>query len=141
MLLTTRYEITTTKVEYTHEMKALDSDKSWQLFLKIVDKFTCNENKFSKDLERKGREMLKKCEGLPVAIIDDGREKAKQRLLGIEWEELFYSIDLSKTLKLLEPMYNSLDEQLKSQSPTKIRRNNRKRYFLFFELFYNSLCL
>ncbi|XP_047947185.1 probable disease resistance protein At1g58602 isoform X2 [Salvia hispanica] len=99
---------------YTHEMKALDSDKSWRLFLKTVDKFTSVENKFTKELERKGREMLKKCGGLPLAIIDVGREKAKQRLLGIEWEELFDSIDLCETLKKLEPMYNSLDGQLKS---------------------------
>ncbi|XP_047947186.1 probable disease resistance protein At1g58602 [Salvia hispanica] len=95
-------------------MKALDSDKSWQLFLKTVNKITSVENKFTKELERKGKEMLKKCGGLPLALIDVGREKAKQRLLGIEWEELFDSIDLSKTLKLLEPMNNGLDEQLKS---------------------------
>ncbi|XP_047949721.1 disease resistance RPP8-like protein 3 [Salvia hispanica] len=78
-----------------------------------IDKITSVENKFTKELERKGREMLKKCGGLPIAIIDVGREKAKQRLLGIEWEELFDSIDLSKTLKLLEPMYLELDENLK----------------------------
>ncbi|XP_047947183.1 disease resistance RPP8-like protein 3 [Salvia hispanica] len=99
---------------YTHEMKALDSDKSWQLFLQTINKFTSDDNKFSKELERKAKEMLKKCGGLPIAIIDVGREKAKQRLLGIEWDELFDSIDLSKTLKLLEPMYLELDEDMKS---------------------------
>ncbi|XP_047949643.1 disease resistance protein RPP8-like [Salvia hispanica] len=90
--------------------KALDSDKSWQLFLKTIDKFTSEKNKFSKDLERKGKEMLKKCWGLPMAIIDVARQKAKQRLSGIEWEELFDSIDLSESLKKLEPMYDELDE-------------------------------
>ncbi|XP_047949723.1 disease resistance RPP8-like protein 3 [Salvia hispanica] len=114
LLITSCHQIHLQQLCHTHEMKALDFDKSWQLFLKTVDKITSVKNKFTKELERKGREMLKKCGGLPLAIIDVGREKAKQRLLGIEWDELFDSIDLSKTLKLLEPMYNSLDEQLKS---------------------------
>ncbi|XP_047971729.1 disease resistance RPP8-like protein 3 [Salvia hispanica] len=100
-------------VFYTHEMKPLDSDKSWQLFLNVL---FCGDNfvhKLPKHLERKGKEMLKKCGGLPMAIIDAGRQKAKQRLEGIGWEELFDSIDLSESLKLLEPMYHELDEELK----------------------------
>ncbi|XP_047952505.1 probable disease resistance protein At1g58602 [Salvia hispanica] len=94
-------------------MKALDSDKSWQLFLKTVDKITSVENRFSKNLEKKGKEMLKKCWGLPIAIIDVARQKAKQRLSGMAWEEIFDSIDLSESLKLLEPMYFELEEVLK----------------------------
>ncbi|XP_047947708.1 disease resistance RPP8-like protein 3 [Salvia hispanica] len=113
LLLTSCNAITATKVDYTHEMKALDSDKSWKLFLKTVNKFTSDENKFSKELEKKGKEMLKKCGGLPIAIIDVARQKAKQRLSGIEWEELFDSIDLSESLKLLEPMYHQLEERIK----------------------------
>ncbi|XP_047949663.1 putative disease resistance RPP13-like protein 3 [Salvia hispanica] len=113
LLLTSRYDITTTKVEYTHEMKALNSDKSWQLFSKTINKYTSNENKFSKELEKKGKEMLKKCGGLPMAIIDVARQKAKQRLSGIDWEELFDSIDLCESLKLLEPMYHQLEERIK----------------------------
>ncbi|KAG6406977.1 hypothetical protein SASPL_129957 [Salvia splendens] len=114
LLLTSRYKIERINIGYTHEMKALDSDKSWKLFLKTIDKFTSVENKFSKDLERKGREMLKKCWGLPIAIINVGRHKAKQRLSGIEWEQLFDSIDLRESLKILEPMYRNLDETLKA---------------------------
>ncbi|XP_047945620.1 probable disease resistance protein At1g58602 isoform X2 [Salvia hispanica] len=73
------------------------------------------ENKFTKELEKKGKEMLKKCWGLPMAITDVARQKAKQRLLGIEWEKLFDSIDLSEPLKLLEPMYHQLEELIKPQ--------------------------
>ncbi|XP_047945265.1 putative disease resistance RPP13-like protein 3 [Salvia hispanica] len=109
MLITCHYKLSG-DIFYTHEMKALDSDKSWQLFLKTIDTLTNDESKFSKELERKAKEMLKKCGGLPLAIIDVGRQKAKQRLAGIEWEEIFDSIDLSETLKLLEPMYHDLDE-------------------------------
>ncbi|XP_047951839.1 putative disease resistance RPP13-like protein 3 isoform X2 [Salvia hispanica] len=101
------------EIFYTHEVKSLDSDKSWQLFSKTFDKFTSEENKFSKELERKGREMLKKCWGLPLAIVNVARDKARQRLAGMKLEELFDSIDLSETLKLLEPMYHKLDEELK----------------------------
>ncbi|XP_042010504.1 disease resistance RPP8-like protein 3 [Salvia splendens] len=50
--------------------------------------------------------------GVPIAIIDVGRQKAKERLSGIEWEEVFDSIDLSESLKKLEPMYHELDEEL-----------------------------
>ena len=48
----------------------MDSDKSWQLFLQTINKFTSDDNKFSNDLEKKAKEMLKKCGGL-------------QRLLGL----------------------------------------------------------
>ncbi|XP_047946696.1 probable disease resistance protein At1g58602 [Salvia hispanica] len=111
-LWTSRF--TTNIDDCIHNMKALDSDKSWQLFLKTIDKFISDEHKFTKELERKGKEMLKKCGGLPLAIIDVARQKAKQRLLGIEWEELFDSIDLSESLKKLEPMYDELDEDIKA---------------------------
>ncbi|XP_047946452.1 putative disease resistance RPP13-like protein 3 [Salvia hispanica] len=113
LLTTSRYQITEDDF-YTHEMKPLDSKKSWQLFSKTIDKFTSDENKFSKELERKAKDMLKKCGGLPLAIIDVARQKAKQRLSGIEWEELFDSIDLGELLKLFEPVYHSLDDQLKA---------------------------
>ncbi|XP_047952914.1 probable disease resistance protein At1g58602 [Salvia hispanica] len=114
LLLTSRYKIRTIDVHYyTYEMKVLDSDKSWKLFLKTVDKITSVENRFSKNLEKKGREMLKKCWGLPIAIKHVARQKAKQRLLGMAWEELFDSIDLSESLKLLEPMYFELEEEFK----------------------------
>ena len=36
-----------------------------------------------------------------------------RRFSGIEWEQLFDSIDLSESVKLLEPMYHKLDEELK----------------------------
>ncbi|XP_047949669.1 probable disease resistance protein At1g58602 [Salvia hispanica] len=112
LLATSRYKFSRMHAD-TYEMKALDSDKSWQLFMKTFDKFTSDENKFPKVMERKGKEMLKKCGGLPIAIIDVARQKANQRLSGVEWEQLFDSIDLSESLKLLEPMYLEMEEELK----------------------------
>ncbi|XP_047951724.1 probable disease resistance protein At1g58602 [Salvia hispanica] len=127
LLFTSRYLINE-EFFYTHEMKSLDSDQSWQLFINKIDKFTSSENKFSKELERKGREMLKKCWGLPIAIIDVARQKAKQRLLGREWEELFDSIDFGEILKFLEPMYQELDEEMKP-------------YFLHMSLFKENVIM
>ncbi|XP_047946678.1 disease resistance RPP8-like protein 3 [Salvia hispanica] len=97
----------------THKMKSLDSEKSWRLFSKTFDKYTGVENIFSNDMKKKGKEMLEKCWGLPISIINVGKQKAKQRNSGIEWEQLFDSVDLSESLKLLEPMYRGLDEELK----------------------------
>ncbi|XP_047945604.1 disease resistance protein RPP13-like isoform X2 [Salvia hispanica] len=117
LLLISRHEIISEDLYYTHEMKALDSDNSWKLFIQTLfhgDRFATDKLKFSKDLEHKAKEMLKKCWGLPIAIIDVARQKAKQRLSGIEWEQLFDSIDLDKTLKRLEPMYDELEEKLKA---------------------------
>ncbi|XP_047946244.1 putative disease resistance RPP13-like protein 3 [Salvia hispanica] len=114
ILCTSRYEVE--GIYHNHNVQPLDSDKSWQLFLNTIfpgDTFASGKKEFSKELERKGKEMLKKCGGLPPAIIDVARQKAKQRLSGIAWEELFDSVDLSKSLKLLEPMYQTLGEELK----------------------------
>ncbi|XP_047947285.1 disease resistance protein RPP8-like [Salvia hispanica] len=113
LLITSRHQILG-EVYTTNEIKPLDSEKSWQLFSKTFDKCTGVENIFSNDMKRKGKEMLAKCWGLPLAIINVARQKAKQRLSGIEWEKLFDSVDLSESLKLLEPMYDNLDEELKA---------------------------
>ncbi|XP_047950518.1 probable disease resistance protein RF9 [Salvia hispanica] len=114
LMFTSRYVIENACIHYAHEMKALESDKSWQLFFRTINKIINDEkNKFSKELERKGKEMLKQCGGLPIAIIDVARQKANQRLLGMEWEEIFESIDLGRLLKLVEPMYHKLDTEVK----------------------------
>lgn len=65
----------------------MDAVSSWQLFLKTI--FIGNENKFPKQLEEKGREILNtQCCGLPLAIKDVGRQLAEKRALGSEWEDL-----------------------------------------------------
>ncbi|KAH6788445.1 hypothetical protein C2S51_003451 [Perilla frutescens var. frutescens] len=100
-----------------HEMKNLDDDKSWQLLLKAALYGSCDDEKFPKQLERRGRQMLRKCHGLPLAIKEVGRQWAKKRRSGSEWEQIVKSsmdVDLSETLAALEPTYLKLDSHMKS---------------------------
>ncbi|XP_057803009.1 disease resistance RPP8-like protein 3 [Salvia miltiorrhiza] len=98
-------------------MKPLDSKKSWQLFLKTINhgnKLT-GEHKFPKSLEPKGKQMLRKCDGLPLAIKEVGKQLVEKKLSGgSEWEQLLESVDFGSTLKLLEPFYHKLDPELES---------------------------
>lgn len=113
MLLTSRSQDIQAAIHYTHVMKTLDSDKSWQLFCKTIFSGT-DERKFPKHLERKGREILAKCSGVPLAINEIGNQIAKKRQSGSEWEKVLDSIDFGATLDLLELSYQKLDPQVKS---------------------------
>ncbi|XP_057802298.1 probable disease resistance protein At1g58602 isoform X2 [Salvia miltiorrhiza] len=100
-----------------HHMKPLDSKKSWQLFLKTINhgnKLT-GEHKFPMKLEHMGKQMLRKCGGLPLAIKEVGKQLAEKKVSGeSEWEQLLESVDFGSTLKLLEPFYHKLDPELES---------------------------
>ncbi|XP_057802123.1 disease resistance RPP8-like protein 3 [Salvia miltiorrhiza] len=98
-----------------HQMKPLDSNKSWQLFLETINhgnKLT-GEHKFPMDLKHMGKQLLKKCGGLPLAIKEVGKQLVEQKVSGVsEWEQLLESFDFGSTLKLLEPFYHKLDPKL-----------------------------
>ncbi|KAH6778825.1 hypothetical protein C2S52_010062 [Perilla frutescens var. hirtella] len=101
----------------THEMKNLDNDKSWHLLLKTALYGSSDDEKFPKQLERRGREMLRKCHGLPLAIKEVGRQWAEKRRSGSEWEQIVESsmdLDLSETLAALESTYLKWDPHVKS---------------------------
>ncbi|XP_057802988.1 disease resistance RPP8-like protein 3 [Salvia miltiorrhiza] len=100
-----------------HEMKTLDSKKSWQLFLKTINHGNklMGEHKFPMKFERMGKQMLRKCGGLPLAIKEVGKQLVEKKLSRRgEWEQLLESVDFGSTLKLLEPFYNKLDPKLDS---------------------------
>ncbi|XP_057802322.1 putative disease resistance RPP13-like protein 3 isoform X2 [Salvia miltiorrhiza] len=103
--------------ENVHKMKPLDSKKSWQLFLKTINhgnKLT-GDHKFPMNLEHMGKQMLRKCGGLPLAIKEVGKQLAEKKVSGgSEWEQLLESVDFDSTLKLLEPFYHKLDPKLDS---------------------------
>ncbi|XP_057802126.1 disease resistance RPP8-like protein 3 [Salvia miltiorrhiza] len=100
-----------------HHMKPLDSNKSWQLFLKTINhgnKLT-GEHKFPMSLVQEGKQMLRKCDGLPLAIKEVGKQLAEKKVSrGSEWEQLLESVDFGPILKLLEPFYHKLDPKLES---------------------------
>ncbi|XP_057802985.1 disease resistance RPP8-like protein 3 [Salvia miltiorrhiza] len=100
-----------------YKMKFLDSKNSWQLFLKTINhgnKLT-GEHKFPMHLEHMGKQMLRKCGGLPLAIKEVAKQLAEKKVSGgSEWEQLLESVDFGSTLKLLEPFYLQLDPKLQS---------------------------
>lgn len=64
LLVTTRNKYIATYGRYTHdEMKLLDPEKSWELLLMKALIDGCSE-----ELEPIGREIVKRCNGLPLAI-------------------------------------------------------------------------
>ncbi|KAL1552123.1 putative disease resistance protein [Salvia divinorum] len=102
-------------------MKLLDSEKSWELFLKKA--FINNTNgTCPKELERIGRQILLKCDGLPLAIsvagglLVDAQDKSG-------WQQVLDQINSSSNipennvpniLDILELSYQNLSPQLKS---------------------------
>ncbi|XP_012830046.1 PREDICTED: probable disease resistance RPP8-like protein 2 [Erythranthe guttata] len=71
LLLTSRDRNITKHARYIHEMKLLDSKESWKLLMKkaFIDN---NEGKCPEDLYDIGRDVLRKRDGLPLAIFVGG---------------------------------------------------------------------
>ncbi|KAL7153566.1 hypothetical protein ABFS83_04G177800 [Erythranthe nasuta] len=102
----------------TIQIPLLDEDQSWKLLREIV--FTRRES-CSKELEKIGRKIAKKCEGLPLAIIEVGKLLRKIHKTVEKWktvaeneDPLTITIDddtpLSKALLL---SYDMLPQYLK----------------------------
>ncbi|XP_057802158.1 probable disease resistance protein RF9 [Salvia miltiorrhiza] len=114
---TTQVDIKVYDANVYYKMKPLDSKKSWQLFMRTINhgnKLT-GDHKFPMSLEYMGKQMLRKCDGLPLAIKEVGKHLVEKKLSGgSEWEQLLESVDFGSTLKLLEPFYHKLDPKLES---------------------------
>ncbi|KAL1552107.1 disease susceptibility protein LOV1-like [Salvia divinorum] len=115
LILTTRNKIVAKHDQYVLKMKLLDPKKSWELFLKkafINTKGTCPE-----ELESIGRQILEKCDGLPLAIsvvgglLVDAQHKRR-------WQEVLDQIDSNisenNVPNILGLSYQNLSPQLKS---------------------------
>lgn len=68
------------------QLELLNDDDSWDLLHQIV--FTSKGEHCSMQLERVGRKIAKKCEGLPLAIIQVGEILIKTAKAVEEWERL-----------------------------------------------------
>ncbi|KAL0402500.1 UNVERIFIED_CONTAM: putative disease resistance RPP13-like protein 3 [Sesamum latifolium] len=119
LLLTSRSRDIPRHARYVHDLQLLGPDKSWQLFLKKA--FINNTNgKCPEDLENIGREILKKCNGLPLAITVVGGLLVKQRQSESEWERVLNGLNShlgrsgSGVSAILELSYQDLPPQLKS---------------------------
>lgn len=101
------------EAQYIHPMKILDHDKSWQLFLKTVFYGYGRRYKCPNHLKIIGEEILKNCNGLPLAIKEAGWRMSIKKHSESEWEEFLESMDLSFTLSVLESSCNKLPLELK----------------------------
>ncbi|KNA24581.1 hypothetical protein SOVF_014470 isoform B [Spinacia oleracea] len=70
---------------YVHEPRPLNKDESWELFCKIACNYHTNCNNAS--YENLGKEMLKKCDGLPLAIVALAGILNTKRSIG-EWQQV-----------------------------------------------------
>ncbi|XP_047969416.1 putative disease resistance RPP13-like protein 3 [Salvia hispanica] len=116
LILTTRNKIITKHDQYEHKMKLLDSEKSWELFLKkaFINSTigTCPE-----ELQSIGRQILKKCNGLPLAISVIGGLLAGAQDES-RWQQVLDQIDSdipeNNIPNILGLSYQNLSPQLKS---------------------------
>lgn len=121
MLTSRNPDIAKHAANYVHEMKISDPNKSLELFLKkaLIGNV---EGEFPEDLDSVGREILKKCDGLPLAIalvgglLGDKLDPTKS-----EWEKVLEQMNAhlgrsgtSSLSTILELSYRDLSPQLKS---------------------------
>ncbi|KAL9419667.1 hypothetical protein AB3S75_037438 [Citrus x aurantiifolia] len=98
---------------YVHELRFLRQDESWQLFCEKAFR----NSKAEKGLENLGREMVQKCDGLPLAIVVLGGLLSTKRPQ--EWREVRNHIwrhlrnDSIQVSYLLDLSFNDLSHQLK----------------------------
>ncbi|KAL8052223.1 hypothetical protein ABFX02_06G199000 [Erythranthe guttata] len=119
LLLTSRDRNITKHARYIHEMKLLDLDESWELLMKKAfidnDKGQC-----PKDLYDIGREILRKCDGLPLAISVVGGLLVDRSPSKSKWENVLKEINShletreSGVSEILELSYRNLSPELKS---------------------------
>ncbi|CDP16902.1 unnamed protein product [Coffea canephora] len=101
-----------------HELKTLGQEDSWQLFLRKAlghgDNAGCPP-----DLEEVGREIARRCAGLPLAITIVGGLLLAKKKLKSEWEKVLnsFNTNLSKSQSgvsaILELSYADLPANLK----------------------------
>ncbi|KAG6409406.1 hypothetical protein SASPL_127445 [Salvia splendens] len=118
LLITTRNKTITNYSNYALEVKVLNLKQSWELFLNKAFIHTKNPQ-CPKELEPIGREIVEKCNGLPLAITVVGgllvEPHTKRR-----WEEVLEQVNShhrraeSRISTILELSYQNLSLELKS---------------------------
>ncbi|XP_042033323.1 probable disease resistance protein At1g58602 [Salvia splendens] len=84
LILTSRNKGMRYSTDYVHEMKLLDDNRSWKLFLRKA--FIANSGgKCPEELKDIGEEILTKCQGLPLAISVVGGLLLRKTPCRSEW--------------------------------------------------------
>ncbi|KAL8534246.1 hypothetical protein ACS0TY_010301 [Phlomoides rotata] len=121
LLFTSRNEIFKKHHGYIHKMGLLNSEMSWELLLKTA-LIGGSEGRCPQELEDTGREILKKCHGLPLAITVAGGLLVNQGESKSGWDRVLkqiknYHLDTSEITQnvsaILELSYHNLSSRLK----------------------------
>ncbi|KAA8527100.1 hypothetical protein F0562_008671 [Nyssa sinensis] len=100
--------------DFVHSLNGLEWPEAWGLFLKKA--FQTSNGKCPPELVDWAEKILKKCEGLPLAIVAVGSLLSKKQQLPNEWKKLHDSLgsEIQIHSKVLLSSYKDLSSSLKS---------------------------
>ncbi|CAL5347883.1 unnamed protein product [Camellia sinensis] len=126
VIITTRSEQVATfcketSVDHVHELEALSEEKAWELFCKKAFQLDY-EGHCPPELEEVSHAIVRKCQGLPLAIAAIGGLLSTKNKGISEWQKFYGSmnselernLDLKSISKSLLFSYNDLPHHLKS---------------------------
>ncbi|CAL5347951.1 unnamed protein product [Camellia sinensis] len=126
VIITTRSEQVATfcketSMDHVHELEALSKEKAWELFCKKAFQLDF-EGHCPPELEEVSRAIVRKCQGLPLAIAAIGGLLSTKNKGISEWQKFYGSMhselernpNLTSIRKILLLSYNDLPHYLKS---------------------------
>ena len=125
VLITTRNKeiaLRATSEAFIYELPLMNEAKSWQLFLKkaLQGRTSTATHTLTSELEELGKEIVRKCKGLPLAIMVLGGLLSTKEKTKASWEKVLASIDWhldqgpESCMGILALSYNDLPYYLKS---------------------------
>ncbi|THG07179.1 hypothetical protein TEA_003701 [Camellia sinensis var. sinensis] len=110
-----------TSVDHVHELEALSEEKAWELFCKKTFQLDF-EGHCPPELEEVSHAIVRKCQGLPLAIVAIGGLLSTKNKGISEWQKFYGSMnselernpELKSISKILLFSYNDLPHHLKS---------------------------
>ncbi|XP_048446379.1 disease resistance protein RPM1-like [Pyrus x bretschneideri] len=105
---------------HVHHLKHLPQDKAWELFRRKAFQFEL-EGKCPEELEELSLNFVKRCEGLPLAIVSIGGLLSTKAKVVSEWQKLYNSLSselesnphLTSLTRILSLSYHHLPYYLK----------------------------
>ncbi|KAM1054463.1 hypothetical protein ACFX2I_001808 [Malus domestica] len=106
---------------HVHHLQHLPQDKAWELFCRKAFQFEL-EGKCPEELEELSLNFVKRCEGLPLAIVSIGGLLSTKVKVVSEWQKLYNSLSselesnphLTSLTRILSLSYHHLPYYLKS---------------------------
>ncbi|KAJ9681490.1 hypothetical protein PVL29_020385 [Vitis rotundifolia] len=123
VLITTRNKeiaLHATSQAFIYELRLMNDDESWQLFLKKTFQGTSTPHTLSRELEELGKKIVAKCKGLPLAVVILGGLLSTKEKTKPSWEKVLASIQWyldqgpESCMGILALSYNDLPYYLKS---------------------------